>query len=237
MNDNMKDTFLDNDNLELDLVELATALLKNTGVIIFVTLLCGLLSFAFSAFMIQPVYSADALMIVNSGSSATTYITSDQLRSSASLVETYSIIIKSDTVKQLVQKNLGMEETYDQTVRLVTVDAVNATQIMKISVRATDPAVALAVCEEITKVCPDMIVSMAEAGSANIVTAAQTTGNPISPNVEINTILGAMLGLFCTCGVIILRSILNNKVSKEIDIRLIGMTTLGVIPSYEEGGK
>lgn len=237
MNDNMNGVFLEHDDFEIDLVEVFSALMRRGSLIVFVMMLCGVLCFSISAFLIKPTYSAEAMMIVNSGESATTYVTSDQLRSSASLVDTYSIIIKSNTVKNQVMENLSMEETYEDEVKWVRVEAVDATQIMKISVGASDPNTALTVCEEITKVCPDLIVRLAEAGSANIVTKAETDGIPVSPNVKGNTILGVILGFLITCGIIVLNTILNNKVTKEADIRQMGLNTLGIIPSYNEGGK
>lgn len=237
MNEDFNKTAFDNDIIEIDFFELILALLKKSGLIIFSTLLCGMLCFGISAFLIRPVYSADAMLLVNSGDRGTNYITSDQIVSSTSLVNTYSIIIKSETVKNVVAKNLGMEATYDDSVKLISVEAVNQTQIMKISVQAYDPAVALAVCREIIEVCPDIIVQMTEAGSANVVTEAMTTGLPISPSIPRNTVIGLMLGMLMSCGIVVLGFVMNNKIVKDNDIRMLGMTTLGIIPSYEEGGK
>ena len=52
---------------------------------------------------------------------------------------TYSIIIKSDTVLQQVIDNLGLNLTYAQLNKRVTVAAVDDTQVMKITVQSDSP--------------------------------------------------------------------------------------------------
>lgn len=239
MSEEMRGTFLDNSDVELDIdyVELAMVLLKNRGVIIFSTLVFALAGFFAAAFLMEPVYTSNAMLMVNSGDRGNGFITSDQLSSSADLVETYGIIITSDSVKNVVKENLGMQDTYDSMVKYVGVTPVENTSIINISVDAWDPAVALAVCQEITKVCPDVIVKIAEAASANIVSEATCSDVPTSPSVKMFTVLGGGFGFVLACGIFVIKSLLNNKVIRESDIRQLGLTTMGVIPSFEGGEK
>ena len=224
------------DESYIDLWELAGALLRRWLLIALVTAVCAAGAYAYSAYVITPLYSARAMMIVNSGERSPDYVSSDQLASSAKLLETYSVIIRSDTVTSEVISNLGMEDTYGSTVRGITVSSVNDTQIMRITVTATDPEIALDVCREITNVAPDVIIDAMEAGSVKLISAAKTSWVPVSPNVTRNTMYGAVVGFLLTCGIIVLFTILNNKVKSESDISQMDLALLGVIPTYELGG-
>ena len=223
------------DNNYIDLTEMFGALMQRRGLIALITILFGILGFLYSAFVATPLYSASAMMIVNSGE-RNDYVTQDQLNSAATLVETYSVIITSDTVMDDVIENLGLEDTYKSTVRNISVAAVNDTQIMKITVTATDPQIALDVCEEITNIAPDVIVKTVKAGSVELVSKADTSWKQVSPNVKRNTAAALALGLLASMAFVVIVSMLNNKVKGEGDLVQADLALLGVIPYYELEG-
>lgn len=220
----------------IDLAEVMSALIRHTGLIILAGILCGIAGFVYSAFIATPLYNASAMMIVNSGERYD-YVTQDQLNSATSLVETYSVIITSDTVMDEVIDNLNMEETYNSTVKGISVSAVNETQIMKITVTATDPAIALDVCEEITSVCPDVIVKTVKAGSVELVSKAHTTYKQVSPNIKRNTVLAIAFGLILAAAFVVFITVVDNRIKGENDIKNADIPLLGVIPYYELEGK
>jgi capsular polysaccharide biosynthesis protein len=217
----------------IDLGEIISALFRRIGLIMLITVLCGAAGFIYARFVATPLYSASAMMIVNSGQRSQDYVSTDQLRSAASLVDTYSIIVRSDTVMDKVIQRLKMEDTFDDIVKNISVSAVDETQIMRITITATDPQSAVNICTEITKVAPDALVDMVEAGSVRLVSAASSTFKPVSPNIPRTTILAAFLGFALTAALIIIRALLDNKVKTEADITAINLPVLGVIPMYE----
>lgn len=216
----------------IDLGELFDALIRRIGVILLAAAVFGVAGFLYSTFLATPLYRANAMMIVNAGERYPDYVSTDQLNSVATLVDNYSIIIKSDTVMNEVIDHLGIEDTYKNLVRSVSVSAVNETQVMQISVTATDPKVALDVCTEITNVAPDAIVEMVEAGSVRLVSKASTTFKPVSPNVMRNTALAAFAGFLLAAALIVIRTMLDNKLKGEADIAAINLPILGIIPTY-----
>lgn len=217
----------------VDLGEIFSALIRRIGTILLVSIVFGVAGFLYSSFLVTPLYSASAMMIVNSGERYADYVSTDQLNSAATLVDTYSIIIKSDTVINEVIDHLDMQDTYQQTVRSIGVSAVDETQVMRIDVVATDPQIALDVCTEITNVAPDAILEMVEAGSVRLVSRASTTFRPVSPNVPRNTAVALVAGFLLAAAVVIIRTLLDNKVKSEADITAINLPILGVIPTYD----
>lgn len=230
---------MDNEENEvIDLTEILSAVRQHLLELIFVTLAAALVGFMASKFLMTPKYDSSALMIVNTRQDANANVTSDQINSATKLVSTYSIIIKSDTVLQQVIDNLGLNLTYAQLNKRVTVAAVDDTQVMKITVQSDSPEWARQVCEQIITVAPDVIKEAVEAGSVKVISNASLATEPVSPNIKKNTMLAAAVGFVLVIGIIVLQVLLDNKINTEEDVtKYLDMTVLGVIPQYDQGGK
>ena len=228
---------MENEGYEtIDLLEVLNAVRQHLLAVILTTVILAGVGFGVSKFLITPQYEASALMIVNTRQDTTSNVTSDQINSATKLVSTYSII-KSDTVLQQVIDNLGLSLTYEKLAERVTVSAVDDTQVMKVTVKSDNPEWARQVCEQITVVSPDVILESVEAGSVKVISSAAVNPTPVSPNVGRNTMLGGVLGLVISVGIILLAVLLDNKIHTEDDIaKYLDLAVVGVIPEYQ-GGK
>lgn len=229
---------MENEGYEtIDLLEVLNAVRQHLLAVILTTVILAAAGFGVSKFLITPQYEASALMIVNTRQDTTSNVTSDQINSATKLVSTYSII-KSDTVLQQVIDNLGLSLTYEKLAERVTVSAVDDTQVMKITVKSDNPEWARQVCEQITVVSPDVILESVEAGSVKVISSAAVNPTPVSPNVGRNTMLGGVLGLVISVGIILLTVLLDNKIHTEDDIaKYLDLAVVGVIPEYQGGKK
>lgn len=226
------------ENEVIDLVEILYAIRQHLLEVILATVVAAIIGFAASKFLMTPQYSSSAMMIVNTRQDVTSNVTSDQINSATKLVATYSIIIKSDTVLQQVIDNLGLNLTYAQLNKRVTVAAVDDTQVMKITVQSDSPEWARQVCEQIITVAPDVIKEAVEAGSVKVISNPSLATEPVSPNIKKNTMLAAAVGFVLVIGIIVLQVLLDNKINTEEDVtKYLDMTVLGVIPQYDQGGK
>ena len=229
----------DNQDYEtIDLLELLGVVRRHIVALLLTTVLAAAAGFAVSKFLMTPQYQASALMIVNTRQDTTANVTSDQLNSASKLVSTYSIIVKSDTVLNQVIANLGLNMSYETLANKVGVAAVDDTQVMEITVTDANPDGARQVCEQITQVAPDAILTAVEAGSVKVISAASVDPDPVSPNVMRNTAIAGVLGLVVCLGVLFLQVLLDNKINTEEDVtKQLGLNVIGVIPNYENGGK
>lgn len=229
----------DNQDYEtIDLLELLGVVRRHIVALLLTTVLAAAAGFAVSKFLMTPQYQASALMIVNTRQDTTANVTSDQLNSASKLVSTYSIIVKSDTVLNQVIANLGLNMSYETLAGKVGVAAVDDTQVMEITVTDANPDGARQVCEQITQVAPDAILTAVEAGSVKVISAASVDPDPVSPNVMRNTAIAGVLGLVVCLGVLFLQVLLDNKINTEEDVtKQLGLNVIGVIPNYENGGK
>ncbi|BFJ84786.1 hypothetical protein Ruko_12030 [Ruthenibacterium sp. TH_2024_36131] len=223
----------------IDLREIILLLKKNLLGLIALTALFAAAGYLLSTFVMTPRYEASATMIVNSREDAVaqTNITSDQINSATKLVDTYSVILTSDTVLDKTIEDLGLDMDYEDLLGKVTVESVNSTQVMKISAQDEDPELAQQIVASIVEQAPDIIIQTVKAGSVEVISQPKAGENPVSPRKMMNTAIAGMLGLALGLGVIFLRSMLNNKFMTDTDInKKLGLTVLGVIPQVNMKG-
>ncbi|MEG1926152.1 MAG: Wzz/FepE/Etk N-terminal domain-containing protein [Ruthenibacterium sp.] len=218
----------------IDLRELFGIVRGHLLMILAVAVLFATIGGLFTAFLITPQYEANATMIVNTRQDQTAVVTNDQLTSAKNLVSTYGIIVRSDMVLNKVIAALGLPMNYQELGAKVTVSAVDATQVMQITVVDPDPALAKSIVKEITTVAPDIIKDTVEAGSVKVISEARAGENPVSPNLPMNIAVSFMLGLVVTIGIVLLKEMLNNTFKTEADItKNLHIPVLGVIPRVE----
>ena len=228
------------DEIEIDLSQIYYILTKNIIWILFVALLCADIGYAVSTYLITPVYTASADMLVNNKQNTTTSdnntITYSDITASSSLVSTYSIILKSHTVLEEVIDTLDLDYSYNTLASMVSVSTVEDTQVMRVTVRNTDPQVAMDILTQIVSIAPSVIVDKAEVGSVKTVDQPWSSGRPVSPNKKRYIFIFGVLGLLSMSLFLVLKELMNNTFKTEADItRELGLPILGVIP-LEEGG-
>lgn len=227
---------LQNDEIEIDLKELLGTILEHWILIVVTTLIAALAGLLVTKLFITPQYRASVNMIVNSRQDNTGSMSNDNITSSKNLVSTYAIILKSNIILDEVIEELQLEETYKSLRECITVEAVDATQVMEISVEYPDSNVAYQIVEKLVEIAPENIVEAVEAGSCKVVSKVTVGENPVSPNTMKNTVLAAMAGMVLSVGLVVLKSLLQNYIVDDEDIaKYLELPVLSVIPEVEEG--
>lgn len=217
----------------IDLREIFSLVKKNLAVIFMSVAVFALAGLLVTTLLIQPQYEATATMIVNSreDQQVQTAVTNDQINSARQLVNTYAVILKSDTVLGKTITDLKLDMDYEQLVKKVSIEAVDSTQVMKISVQDQDPETAKKIVSSIVKQAPEIIIKTVKAGSVEIISQPKAGARPVSPKKSMNTLLAGLVGGVISVGIIFLRSAMNNKFMNDKDItKHLGLTVLGVIP-------
>ena len=225
------------DTITIDLRDLFLLLKKHLLAIVAAGVIFAAVGGLWTKFLITPQYEAYATLIVNSREDQTagqTYITNDQITSATKLVETYSVILTSDTVLDKTIADLGLDMTYQQLAKKVSISSVNDTQVMKITVQDADPQLAEAITASIVSQAPEMIIQTVKAGSVEVISQAKAGQEPVSPSLKKNVAIAGVLGLVLCYAFFFVKYLLNNRFMTESDItNRLGLTVLGVIPSVE----
>ena len=138
-----------------------------------------------------------------------------------------------------LKKRTGEVYTVRKIKEMLTAEAITNTEIIKVSIRTTDPAIAREIANAIAQVAPDKIQNFIERSDVKIIDGAKISNSPVSPNVRNNTILGALLGLVLSISFILLRELFDVRVKSTDDlVSRFPFPVLGTIPeiyvSYDD---
>ena len=104
-----------------------------------------------------PMYkSSTTMVLVNENKDSSTYNTTEQ-QLNKNLVGTYSEIIKSRMILETVISNLKLDYTSSELASNISVDAVDNTEIIKVSVSDANAKEATSIANEIAKVFMEKI--------------------------------------------------------------------------------
>ncbi|MCQ4022567.1 hypothetical protein GMA13_06040 [Ruminococcus sp. zg-924] len=222
---------------EIDLRFIFEIIRKNIIPLVLVTVIAGAISFFGSMIFIPKQYEADAMLIVNNKKNDTQAVNSAEIVAAQNLAEVYSIIIKSDTVLQQVIDDLKLSMTYEQLYKAISVSCIDQTQVISIKMRSTDAEFAKEVIADVVKVAPPIIQDKVDAGSVKVISEARISnnGNPVSPSLKKNAIIGALIGLVITLAFVFIKTFFRNTFKTENDItNTLGVPLLGIIPEIDE---
>ncbi|MEG2377022.1 MAG: Wzz/FepE/Etk N-terminal domain-containing protein [Clostridia bacterium] len=231
-------------NTEIDIKQILLIIWHKLWLVVICTLVFGLGAFSISKFLITPMYTATASMYVYSeGNRANSAITSMELTTSQELVQTYIVILTSNSVLNQVSQRMNNEYSAADIRRMMTASAIDNTETFKISVTNENPAMAQKLANAIADVAPKEIIRVVKAGAVEVIDYATLPVAPTSPKVLTNTIIGALLGMIFSILLAVITAMLDTAVRCEEDLtEQFNIPVLGVIPSLstkdkEEGRK
>lgn len=236
------------DNEQLDIKRMIEVVLDQIVSVAVITLVFGLIFFAVSKYFITPKYESSITMYVNNKSETINEINdtktlASDITASQQLVPTYIEMIKSNSVLEEVS-NLVEDRTHqkysEKKIRnMMTAEAVSNTEIIRVSIRTEDAAIARDIANSIATVAEEKIPKFIQPSQVNIIDHAEASNTPVSPNVRNNIILGALIGLVLSVSVIVLKEIFDVRVKSTDDlVSRFSYPVLGTIPeiyvSYDD---
>lgn len=180
-----------------------------------------------------PMYKGNTTIVLVSENKTEAY-NQNELQLNKNLVGTYSEIIKSRNVLSQVIENLGLDTSVDRLSRNVSVQAVQNTEIIKISVGADDPELAARIANEIASVFTTEIKKIYKLNNVSVVDKAVKSKKPYNINYVKDNVIYTGLALVLSCGLIFILFYFDTtiKTSEEIEKKL-GLTVIGIVPKVE----
>ncbi len=180
----------------------------------------GVLGYAYSS-SATPVFEARTRLLVGPiNADAST------LRAAGQTSQTYAELAGNDAVLERAVAGLGLD---DATVRtaVVTAQASDITRFLKITVRHDDPedaaAIANSIAAELKRIADSEPADAAASrvGDITIIEPASTPGSPVSPDVKLISVLGAMAGLVATAAIVLGIEYRQNRVHTPDDVEAL----------------
>lgn len=222
----------DNDEIEIDLRELLTALKRRLWLIVLALLLGGGAAGAYSKLVLTPQYTSTAMLYVLSKETTLTSLADLQIGSQ--LTTDYRIIMTSRPVLQNVIDSLGLEMSYRMLRNKLSIDNPTESRILTVTVKDPDPRLAKMIVDEVAYTASDYIGDIMEMVPPKMIEEGEIVPVPVSPNNRKNTLLGAIAGAALVCGLTFLEVILNDTIRTDEDVaKYLGLTVLASVPERE----
>ena len=202
---------------EIDLLQLASALIKRWWIIAVATILAGVLALGYTLFCITPLYEATAMFYVNNTSLSAaagkiTFSASD-LTAAQTLVDTYRVILGSRLNLEEVIRQGNLSYTYEELYKMIESEAVDETEIFSVTVTNTSPQEACDIANTIASVLPQKVSDVMDGAKVKVVDYAVVPRSKSSPSTSRNTAVGMLLGFVLSAGVIILLELFNDTIN------------------------
>ena len=231
-----------NEGIEIDLQRVAGAVLKRLWLVIIVAVLGAAAALMGTLLFITPKYQSSAMFYVNNSNislgDASVSITSGDLSTSRSLVKSYIVILNTRETLTDVIDYAGVDRTYGEVRGMITAEAVNNTEIFRVTVTSPDPNEAEQLANAIAYILPKRIGTIIEGTSAQVVEAAVVPRSASSPSYSNNTLMGFLAGMVLTVALIVLRELFDITVRTEEDITTVcPHPVLASVPDMEAQSK
>lgn len=184
--------------------------------IVVITMLSGV----FSYYVLTPTYQSSTQILVNQ-KDINNELDATQMRSNIELINTYSVIIKSPAILEIVIKKLDLKQGVDQLNQNISVTSQSDSQVFSITVKDSNPAMAVKIANTISETFQQEIKGIMNVDNVNILAKAELGRNPspVSPNPVLNIAVGFMVGMLMGMGLAFLLEYLDNslKTSEEVE--------------------
>lgn len=215
-------------------MELIYVLLAKWPALVISLIAAAAIAFSGTLIFITPKYQSKGKLYVSSESQRTMQsdaVAYNTVLTNQKLVNTYMEILRSDSFLLTVSEDIGGKYTHSQIADMLSMSAVNQTELLEISVLCPDPYDAYKITSSIIKNSSDEIERVVDGGSVRIIDNASTPTKPSTPNVYKNTAIGALIGLVLGAIAVFLMEILDTRVKPNDDLQTkYSIPVLGEIP-------
>ena len=147
------------------------------------------------------------------------------------LVSTYGEIVKSRVVTDKVIENLGLDMSFADFGKKVSVSLVKDTEIIKLIVTDENPILAAKIANETAEVFMESVKDIMMVENIQIIDEAQVPKKPISPRPKLNMAIAGILGLMVGIFLSFLLEYLDNTIKTPEDVeKYLGLSVIGTIP-------
>ena len=220
-----------NQEIEINVVELLFVLLKKWWLILLAAVCCSGVMFAYTRFMVTPMYRSTAKLYVLPTSEGKQPNSSDA-QMALSFTKDFQDIAVGRTTLNGVINNLELNTTYEGLASMVSSSSSEDSRIITISVSHPNPIEAQRINDAICVEAEKVIYNTVEADLVNISEKAHLPSSPYSPSMTKNVMIGFLAGAFLMSALLLLIFIVDDKIKTPVDIENhLGLSTLGVIPT------
>ena len=168
---------------EIDLKELFIYIKNKIGLLIIITFGITLIGSLYGLLIQKPMFNSYTTVVLGGTESSNTGITQNDININKNLVDTYAEIVKSRSVLDKVIDELKLDMTYNQLGKIISVSALNDTEIIKITVDNEDAILAKNIANSTAKFFIVEVKSLYNMDNVNVLDEAIVSDSPYNVNV------------------------------------------------------
>lgn len=224
---------INDDAVEIDLVELFYYLRHKLVWLILAVILGGMTAGVISYYLVTPKYEATAKVYMVSASSDSLINLSD-LNLGTSLSADYEEMLRIRPVYEKILEELELDYTYEDFMKLIDISTVGNTRVLQIAVETKDPEESKNIANLLAENAENYLPDLMETSEPNVAEYAILPEEPSSPNIMMNTVIGAIAALVLLCGSFTVKFVMDDTFKSADDIeRIFGVMPLTVIPESD----
>lgn len=214
----------------IDLVEVARLLWKNALPIVFAGLIGAALFFLISFWLVTPEYTSTTKMYVMPKTNDNV-VTNQDLTAGTQLTKDYVEMATSRPVLEETITTLKLDMTPGALAKEISVSTATDTRILTIKVTDPKPKQARAIANSVRQALAEQISTVTKADSVSTVEEANLPETPSSPNLMKNTVLGALIGVLLAVAVLMVLYFMDDSVKGTEDVeKNLGLNVLSSVP-------
>lgn len=232
----MKENFINetnDDTVEIDLSQLFHQIKKNIRLIVISMLLVAVIAFLFTTFFIDKKYASQARIYITPKVTEEGTVDYSSLTSGNLMVNNYMSILKGENLLRNVSEAIGTDFSIVNSSLSVSNDA--NTQIITIKSTTEDPELSKAIVDQTVSSFQSDMQELLNIQNLVVIDSAKVNSSPVSPNVKMNTLIGALIGAMLSGGYVFIMFILDKRLrNKKEAEEYLGIPVLAEIPWYED---
>lgn len=158
-----------------------------------------------SYYYIAPEYEASTQLVLTNPSTGKDQLLND-IQSSLKLIDTYIVIIQSPHILEKVLEGMKMNMSTSALKDMMKVKTIQNSQVISLTVRNSDPKIAVALANDIAQVFQDEVSNIMNINNVKILSEAkmEDTITPVSPKPVLNMGIAFVCSLSLSIGLSIL---------------------------------
>ncbi len=225
-------------NHRVNLKDTLSKVLKKGWIILLLIVVFAAGARFFSDNFINKVYKAEATLFIGKEQGLQTNITLSELEASNQLIVDYKEIANSRFVIEPVMEELGIDMELKAFRNALSLEILDNSRLFSLGFSSEDPELAAQVTDAMALQLTDAVAEIVSVENIRIIDMALVPTEPVFPNVNIITLLAAVIGLVGGLLFVYFNDLFNDTFSTQESVESeVQMDVVAVIPKYKEKRK
>ncbi len=222
---------------QISIIDIINMMLTFWWLIVILAVLVGGGTYAYSRFTSVDQYSSSSTLYINTQTEQKTDdVNTGAIADAQDLMPTYIEILSSKPFLETISDDIDNKYDYQQIGSMTEYSAKTDTNILSISVKATDAHDAFLIAESISHNAPDEIRRVFEGGSVKLINYAEESIAPLPTNSLKKGLIGFIAGAALAALIIFLINLFDTRVKSSEELTgKYNLPILGEVPNLHEG--